>query len=228
MDYQFQKTENIKKTIHHVAFRIKYSQIQDHNRFKKFLHSYKNFFVVSENEQTNHHLQGVVTIPTKPVLPKSAIDTFRVKFKALGWFSGNKDYSLKLGDGSEKYLRYLCKGESSTKPPIIYINNFLLEEKINVLHNEYYIENKKYKTTDAHKKYAKIIQIKIPEKYKNACSLVKVIMQIIMYHDQNNLLIPDDYSLKKMARTYLFKTLDDNHKWDRANSIASKLAYDSS
>ena len=64
--------------------------------------------------------------------------------------------------------------------------------------------------------------IKLPEKYeKFENQSIGIGMKIIKYHDENNLLIPDDYQLKKMIRTYSYKTLDDNLKWNRAFAIVS-------
>lgn len=221
--YDFEKTSNEKKCIHYIAFRIKYGAIEDHDRFKKFIHGYKQWFIVSENEQSNHHLQGVIVVSTNPITPKSAIDQFRNKLRALGWFNGNGDYSLKQGDGKEKYLRYLCKGDSEKSPPIVYHNNILLEEKIKSLHLKYYQEKDSYKTTEAHKKYYKIMSYKLPKTLEEKSESIQMMCKIILYHDANNLLIPDDYSLKKMWRTYMFKSYPEEQKAKKALSLAQSI-----
>lgn len=223
IEFEFDKIADEKKCIHHIAIRIKYGAIEDHDRFKKFIHGYKQWFIVSENEQTNHHLQGVIVVPTNPITPKSAIDQFRNKFKALGWFTGNKDYSMKYGDGKEKYLRYLCKGDSEKSQPVVYYNNKLLEEKVKSLHHDYYVERKGYKTAAGTKKYHQIMAYKLPKTLEDKSESIQVMCKIILWHDANDRLIPDDYSIKKMWRTYMFKSYSEEQKPKKALSLAKSI-----
>lgn len=226
IDFQFEPNAQEKKKEHYIAFRIKYSAIKDHDQFKRILHGYTKWYVVEEHKSTNYHIQGVIFIRGKSMLPKSCIDKFRLQIRSLKWFHGNKDYALKLGDGNEKYLIYLSKGDKKGTQPIIYYNNYVLEDTVRLYHNKYWEENKKYKTTDAHRKYAKIIALELPEKYEQWQPEKKMAIKIIKYHDEQNLLIPDDYAIKKMVRTYLLKMEEEEeNKYKYIERIVKKM-YD--
>lgn len=201
-----------KHELHYIAFRVKRSSIE-HDTFVKFLHEYGKVFAVSENEQTNHHIQGIVQIRTKnKIIHKSAVDNFRRKMKARNGLVGNKDFSVKECDDNDKYITYLCKGASAKEPPIIFLHNWsnILESEIRLNHNKFWEVNKNLKSTDAHKKYHKIASLELPEKFQKMylSDKMKWSLKIILYHYNNDLLIPDKYQLDKMITTYQMKTAE--------------------
>lgn len=208
--YSMEKTNK-----HWIAFRVKRSSI-DGDTFTKFLHKYNKTFVVSENEKTNHHLQGLILFETKnKILQKSAVDQFRKSLKDSNGLKGNKDFSVKGCDNNDKYIRYLCKGDSEKEEPKIFQNNILLENEIRLTHLNYWKENKELKATDGHKKYHQILEVELSKKMQNFMLSAEdtMAMKIVLWHEKNDKLIPDPFSLKKMVNTYLMKQEPDKEAY---------------
>lgn len=208
---------------HYVKWRL--TKCKDLDKLIKLNHKYDKYFMVSENENSNHHYQGMIKIKTKKMCKsKNIVDNFRRKLKESQDLGGNKDFSVgEITETPEVYIRYLCKGDNEKKEPNVIINNILLETEVTLNHHKYWEINKDLKTTDAHRKYNKIKEYEISqemlEKLKNADELIWT-MKIILYHDSKNLLIPDAYSIKKMVNTYMIKDLNGNEKLNCAYSMA--------
>lgn len=212
------------KVIHYIKFRI--TKWKSLDRLRIMLKKYDKTMVVSENEKSNHHYQGIVVKKSKaPVMTKSIVDNFRRKLKKEQDLEGNKDFSIgEITETPEKYIRYLCKGGGEKEEPKVFMNNILLESELTLNHVKYWEENKNLKTTDANRKYDKIRAFQLSEKYEEIVERtgpeIEWTMKIIMYHDTNNLLIPDSYSIKKMVKTYMLKNSDDKEK------SALQMAYE--
>lgn len=214
-----------KSLVHYIKFRI--TRWNDLDKFIRFLHQYDKVFMVSENESSNHHYQGIVVTKTKKLtLTKTSIDNFRRKLKENQSLDGNKDFSVgEVTETPEIYIRYLCKGNGEKVLPNVVSNNILLEDEVRLNHVKFWEENKKLKATDASKKFAKIRDFELSqewlEKTENAEEL-KWTMKIILYHDKQNLLIPDAYSIKKMVTTYMLKDCEQAKR----NKIVYNMALD--
>lgn len=214
----------VKTLDHWIGFRVHKIVGPDEDTLIKFLHNYEKRFLVFEEEAERCHYQGVVNFQSKKeTLRKSQLDDFKKKLKKVLCLNGNRDFATHIiYETPMKSIRYLCKGTKSTMPNIK-LNNILLEDEVRPYHLKYWEENKNYQSTDAHRKYAKIMAIKLPLFYEHKSIKRQIAMKIIMYSDKKNLLIPDDYQLKKMVRTYQFKDLDEDRKWECAYNISKHL-----
>jgi hypothetical protein len=211
------------KVVHYIKFRI--TKWKSLDKLREMLMKYDKTMVVSENEKSNHHYQGIVVKKSKnPVMTKSVVDNFRKKIKKEQDLEGNKDFSIgEITETPEKYIRYLCKGGGEKDEPKVFINNILLENEVTLNHVKFWEENKNLKTTDANRKYNKIKAFELSKKVSEFVENkeeIKWAMKIIMYHDANNLLIPDGYSIKKMVKTYMMKDSDNKEK------VALSMAYE--
>lgn len=220
-----ERKPNEKYNEHYVSIRVHKEYVKEEDLIK-YLHQYdKPFMVLETHGSEREHYQSLfIKKSVRGSLPKTIRDNICRDIKKKLNLKGNKQFAVSyIYETPDKFLRYLCKGSKETLPDIK-INNILLESQIAPYHHKYWEENKNYKTTDSHRKYAKIMAIKLPEKYeKYENHGIGIGMKIIKYHDENNLLIPDDYQLKKMIRTYSFKTLDEKLKWNRAFSIVENI-----
>ncbi len=213
-----------KYTEHWLSIRV-HKEFVKEDDLVKYLHKYDKPFMVLESDgsEREHYQSLFLKKSVRGSTPKTTRDNVSRDVKEKLNLKGNKQFAVSyIYEEPDKFLRYLCKG-SKDKLPDIKINNILLENQVAPYHNKYWEENKNYKATDSHRKYSKIMALKIPEKYDKNSPLVQIIMKIIMYHDENNLLIPDDYQLRKQARTYHFKTLSEDQKWSKAFHIAKDL-----
>lgn len=125
-------------TLYKLAIRVD-KEVQ---RVKEFFDS-KNYagFGVREVSGDNEHWHFYVETQTKPA-------SFRVILKrAVPDLAGNGAYSVADVRDVEKYLRYMCKGESSGVMPEVCWSSGLLwtTEKIEELHDDYWEENKAFK-----------------------------------------------------------------------------------
>lgn len=211
IDYAFKRIKyflcksKMENTTHYIKFRI--TKWTDIDKFIKFIHQYDKTFMVSENENSNHHYQGLIVSKTKkPCKSKSIVDAFRKKLKINQDLQGNKDFSVgEISETPEIYLRYLCKGAGPKTEPSVVTNNILLDNEVTLNHHKYWEENAKIKDHTSNRKYDKIRDYQLDEKYSSRPAEVQWAMKIILYHDENNLLIPDDYQIKKMVTTYIIK-----------------------
>lgn len=205
-----------------VSFRL--HKWNDMDRLVKTIHGYEKFFVVLETKATREHIQGVVRLnANKKTLPKSLIDNFRKKIKQTQDVNGNKDFSIKQNDGNIKNITYLCKGNGKEKMPNVLMNNILLEGDVRLNHLKYWDVNEELKRSDGKKKWYKIMEQKISEKYMfltESSEWQRWYMKIILYHDSNDLLLPDDRQIEKMINTYMFKQVED--KEAKSYSMAKK------
>lgn len=210
-----------------ISFRI--HKWLDQDKLIRHLHQYHKWFVVKETEANREHIQGYIEIENiKKVLDKTIVDKFRKDLKKNQDLKGNSDFSVKLNDGAIENIIYLCKGKGTGTLPDIIMNNKILENEVRLNHNKYWEKNQELKATDGKKKWYKIKEVKlsekIEEKYINNREIIWAI-KIIKYHDENDLLIPDDYSIKKMVRTYMVKETEGDKKDRYIENIARNI-YD--
>lgn len=196
----------------------------------KFIHQYHKWFVVIETEANREHIQGYVEVLNKKnVLPKTIVDKFRKDIKKSQDLNGNSDFSVKMNDGAIENIIYLCKGKGKETLPNILINNKVLENDIRLYRDKYWEKNEELKATDGKKKWYKIRDEKLSEKLqKKFQDNPQVIwtLKIIQYHNNNDLLIPDNYSIKKMVRTYILKDLDEVKREQMMVNIALEIFGD--
>lgn len=211
------------KIEHYIKFRLtKWKSLE---KLVETINKFDKSMMVSENENSNHHYQGIVMKKSKyPIQTKSVVDNFRRKIKKEQGLEGNKDFSIgEITETPEKYIRYLCKGGGEQQPPIIVNNNILLEDAVRLNHLKFWEENKNLKATDANRKYNKIKAFELSQEYaemvENQTEIIWT-MKIILYHDKNNLLIPDTYSIKKMVKTYMMKDTENKER------VALQMAYE--
>jgi hypothetical protein len=194
-----------------ITFRV--HNWKDKDSLIKMIHGYDKWFVVLETEANRDHIQGVVKKVCKnKINPKSVVDNFRIKLKKNQELEGNKDFSVKQNDGNEKNIVYLCKGKGRSVGPEVVMNNILLEEDVRLSHLKYWEKNEELKRTDGKKKWYKIKEQKLSEKWQKKVEnnqWVEWYMKIILYHDSNDLIIPDQYQIEKLINTYMFKSVDD-------------------
>lgn len=169
--------------------------------------SYKSFLVIEYGkDNTNPHIQGIVEpVHTNSEKIKSRIDTFRRKVKAAhSDIVGNKRMSIKqCNDDIDNYIRYLCKG-TKDKPPIIANNSWKVDT--DKQYTKYWDINKTIKS----RKLCKIDSIKATEVdlIPKMSYIEKIYLQIMRYHKDNNLLIPDKYMFQKYYETIVISELD--------------------
>lgn len=183
----------------------------------KFLHQYEKHIACFE-EASRYHVQGVVKIVKKrKVLKKTYINEFRKKIQESQDLHGQTDYALKLYEyNDEAKFDYFCKGGGKKEPPELWVNNvYPLENDVRLAHQRYWEKNAELKRTDGKKKWHKIKEYELPEEieekyYREPQRLWYI--RIVMYHDENDLLIPDDYQIKKMIKTYMIKDIGDKEQ----------------
>jgi len=201
--------EKVKKQI--IMFRL--HKWSDKDKLIRFIHGYNKYLVVME-KASRDHIQGVIIDECKKgKLTKSYVDEFRKKLKINQDVKGNKDFSVSAYEyDEEKQYDYFLKGDGKDKEPEIILNNILLESEVRLGHVRYWEKNTELKKTDGKKKWYKIRDYKLPqeieEKYYREPRRLWYI-KIVMYHDENDLLIPDDYQIKKMIKTYMIKEITD-------------------
>ena len=186
-------------------------------------------FIVIETEANREHIQGYLEIESKKAqLEKSVVDKFRRDLKKNQDVRGNADFSVKLNDGAEENIIYLCKGKGEGKLPNVFMNNKICPKLEEEYHKKYWETNNELKKNNDKKKWYKIREVKLcpklEEKYHNNDSILWAI-KIIKYHDDNDLLIPDDYSIKKMVRTYQIKDTEGDQK-ERLIEMTAKRIYE--
>lgn len=94
------------------------------------------WIVAYEEAADNKHIHAIID---SDLSEKQLRGKFVRKFPDL---SGNKGYSLKkCNDDWDAYIRYICKGDSADKPPVIWSRQGLLytDEKIAAAHAAYYV-----------------------------------------------------------------------------------------
>lgn len=205
----------------------------DEDKLIRFIHTRcMKWFVVKESASRDH-IQGHVEIHHKKndldkKQQKNVIDNFRNALKKNQDLHGQKEFSVKQTDGDPACWRYLCKGKGrNTMPDIIMDNLLVLEEKVRLTRDKYYEINDELKASDGKKKWYKIRDFKLPqnieEKYDKDSRRLWYI-KIVMYHDANDLLIPDDYQIKKMIKTYMIKEItDEDQKLKYVESLARQF-----
>ena len=172
----------------------------------QFMNQYKKTFMVLESTANREHIQGLVCIESsRKMMRKSIIDKFRIQVKKSMTIKGNKDYSLAISDGDQKHFVYLCKGDGNETLPKVLENNYLTEKQIQDYHKQYWEKNAELKRTDGNKKWYKIREYQLPKRYEDKCEEIKWYMKIVLYHNANDLLIPDNKQIQKMIRTYTYK-----------------------
>lgn len=122
--------------------------MNDDEKVKSFLNPYPCVLVCKENPDTEcikDHYHCLIKTEIK-------LSTFRARLKVhFGKdFAGNKHYSIKSikDDENIKAIRYLCKGLSKTREPLILINTYDINVEEN--HKEYWEINEaiKYETKE--------------------------------------------------------------------------------
>jgi len=125
-------------------------------------------------------------------------------------------------DGGEVFLRYLCKGyEPKKRSPVrikyIYPLKYVMDTKVLENQDKYWEINEDYKSNN--KLYKKVKSMTINEKLIKCENLsinqreeIKWYMKIILYYDKEDKLQPNDFQIRKMVKTYMFKEVEDKDK----------------
>lgn len=153
--------------------------------------------------------------------------------------SGKYDKKDITADGGEVFLRYLCKGyEPKKRSPVrikyIYPLKYVMDTKVLELQDNYWEINEDYKSNN--KLYKKIKNMTISEKRKKSVLVPNLnqnqreeilwYMKIILYYDKEDKLQPNDFQIRKMVKTYMFKEVADEDKEEYAfNQALYGLGY---
>jgi len=218
---------------HWISFRV-HKDYVDEDALIKYYHKYNKPFMVLESSQdvkgydgkscVRDHYQGMVQKKSnRGATPKTIRDNVSRDIKKTLNLKGNKEFATTyIYESPEKFLRYLCKG-SKDKLPNVIINNILLEEELRLTHLKYWEENKNYKELKGNKEYREIMAQVLPKKWQEKPEKVQITMKIIQYKKEKNLLIPDNYQLKKLTRTYYMRTMEDDLFYNYSYRIAKEV-----
>ena len=209
-----------------VGFRVTLMNYKDHDKIVKYFQNKVGAFMVVENEESNKHFQGEFTVvakKNKPVYHKSMVRQAREEFKKAmidnlidEKKNANAMYSFKEVSDVNGWYRYLCKGDSKAKDPVVVIRNGIMtEEVVEVYHETYWIEYEQMKENGKKTKFELIRDMVVEEDVGHQLEDKTQAMwayKIIKYHYENGLIIPNEIYIKKLVVTYMLKELDDYYR----------------
>lgn len=136
--------------------------------------------------------------------------------------SGKYDKKDITADGGDIFLRYLCKGyEPEKRSPVrmkyVYPLDYLMDVKVLELQQKYWDIHEDYKSNN--KLYKKIKSITITKNIIKTPNLsnrqrqeIEWYMKIMLYYDKEDKLQPNEYLIKKMINTFMFKEVEEKDK----------------
>lgn len=186
---------------------------------------FETVFLVEEKGKNGRiHLQGLLSHKHNADYiqrDKNGLKYSNKDYKNIT-ISGKYDKKDITADGGDIFLRYLCKGyEPEKRSPVrmkyVYPLDYLMDVKVLELQQKYWDIHEDYKSNN--KLYKKIKSITITTNIIKTPNLsirqrqeIEWYMKIILYYDKEDKLQPNEYLIKKMINTFMFKEVDEKDK----------------